>query len=280
MPASAPGRPPYEEDRPPRQDAPRYPRRRNGAEGTPWKEFTTGSIPRVLDDVPVPVPEPIREPAPAPVPPPEPIHGEPVALGRRTRARAELRRQLRAVARLRVATLSLIVAVVLGAPVGFLAIRGATRDPVFADLDTMNLPKWASVRHQDEASGSRWCIRECRFRERTWESDRSPDQTAVAFEKALRGDGWIPWRAPGCPAEGIEGYDTCWQRDEYVLDLWVREPVCDAKPVRPTVGPVPSTPPSAPPSGQPPAATGPGCPGAIATAKVFNRIAFPAPPGG
>jgi integrin beta 3 len=177
-----------------------------------------------------------------------------------------------------VATLSLIVAAVLGAPVGFLAIRGATRDPVFADLDAMNLPKWASVRHQDEASGSRWCIRECRFRERTWESARSPDQTAVAFEKALRGDGWIAWKATGCPAEGIEGYDTCWQRDEYVLDLWIREPVCDVKPVRPTVGPAPSTAPPAP-SGQPSAAAPPGCPGSIATAKVFNRIAFPVPQG-
>jgi hypothetical protein len=183
-----------------------------------------------------------------------------------------------------VATLSLIVAVVLGAPVGFLAIRGATRDPVFADLDAMNLPTWASLKHQDEASGSRWCIRECRFRERTWESARTPDQTAVAFEKALRGDGWVSWKAPGCPAEGIEGYDTCWQRDEYVLDLWVREPVCDVKPVRPTVGPVPGA--SAVPapgasvgaSGQPSAGTAPGCPGSIATAKVFNRIAFPAPP--
>jgi hypothetical protein len=216
----------------------------------------------------------------------DPIVVPPSTPGRRSRARSEIRRQLRNVARLRVATLSVIVAVVLGAPVGFLAIREATRDPVFADLDGLSLPAWAAGRHQDEASGSRWCIRECRFRERTWESARAPDQTVQAFQKALRGQGWMPWTAPGCPAEGIEGYDSCWQRDEYVLDLWIREPVCDIKPVRPTVGPTGSAPPVAvAPSG--PAPSGPAaspstetaCPGAVATAKVFNRIAYPGPQG-
>jgi hypothetical protein len=145
----------------------------------------------------------------------------------------------------------------------------------------MDLPAWAAGQHQDEAYGSRWCIRECRFRERTWESERGPEETNQVYTAALRRNGWEPWTVPGCPAEGIDGFDSCWQRDEYVLDLWVRVPICDLKPVRPTVGP--SQPPSAgpgpstdpAPSGSPGAGGGdPSCPGSVATAKVFNRIAF------
>jgi hypothetical protein len=219
---------------------------------------------------------------------------QPAAAGRRSRARAELHRQLKAVARLRAATLSLIAAVVLGAPVGVLAIRWATQDPVFVEFDGMDLPGWAAGAHHDEAYGSRWCIKECRFRERTWESSRGPDETNQVYATALRSNGWQPWTVPGCPAEGIDGFDSCWQRDEYVLDLWVRVPVCDVKPVRPTVGPTdqpgagaggpktsasPVSPvaASAEPSGAPttpPAASDPSCPGSVATLKVFNRIAF------
>jgi hypothetical protein len=209
-------------------------------------------------------------------------------LARRTRARAELRRQLKAVARLRAVTLSVIVAVVLGAPVGVLAIQWAVQDPVFREFDRMDLPAWAGGKHQDEAYGSRWCIRECRFRERTWESQRGPDETNQVYTKALRRNGWVPWQTSGCPAEGIDGFDSCWQRDEYVLDLWVRVPVCDLKPVRPTVAPTvsaqPGAGPSAPasagqgqsdPPGAPPGGSGDAsCPGSVATVKVFNRIAF------
>jgi hypothetical protein len=302
---------------PPGQRRPRGP-----AAAEPWRE--AADPPAVGRDDAPPVgprgrtPPPGRSPSAGRTPPGRPVPGSagaarvappvppPAALPatRRARAGAELRRQLRAVARLRAATLSLIVAVVLGAPVGYFAIRWATRDPVFAELDAMDLPNWAAGAHTDDAYGSLWCIRECRFRERTWASERGPEETAQVYEQALRAGGWRIWSVPGCPPEGGDGYETCWQRDEYVLDLWVRIPVCAA---RPTVGPLPTgaagspagpavptgrasnrsaTPtgpparsasqdavppqPSVPAAGSP----SPACPGSVATVKVFNRIDY------
>ncbi|MBT8224274.1 MAG: hypothetical protein HKP61_03455 [Dactylosporangium sp.] len=204
----------------------------------------------------------------------------PVARSRPVRlARAELRRQLRYVARLRVATLALIVIAVVGAPVGFFAIREAARDPIFAELDGWNLPDWAATDHQDEAYGSRWCIRECRFRERTWESSKDAATTNAAYVAALKQAGWVIWQVPGCPPEGVDGHDSCWQRDEYVLDLWVRDAPCEITPVRPTVGPTPDGSPPADPVEAAPSAEangipGPGCGTSLATVKVFNRIAY------
>lgn len=198
-------------------------------------------------------------------------------------ARAELRRHLRQVARLRFATLVLVLVALVSTPVGYFVIREAAQDPIFAELDVWNLPDWAATSHQDEAYGSRWCIRECRFRERTWQSSRDVDQTNKAYAAALRRARWTVWHVTGCPAPGAEGLDSCWQRDEYVLDLWVRAAPCEIQPVRPTVGAAaPTTPtktggtpgtsgaPSAGPSGIP----GPGCGTSIVTVKVFNRIAY------
>lgn len=199
------------------------------------------------------------------------------ALGGRALPRAEARRQLQQVARLRVATLVMVVLVVLGAPASFFVIREVTRDPVFQELDALDVPTWGAGKHTDDAFGSRWCIKDCRFRERTWESMRGPEETNQAYASALRKAGWIPWTVPSCPAKGIEGIDSCWQRDEYVLDLWVREAVCETKPTRPTVNPAqPSGQASGPPVGGSPDA---GCPVALATVKVYNRIGYQAPAG-
>ena len=85
----------------------------------------------------------------------------------------------------------------------------------------MNLPEWAARNPTDGAVGSRWCINECRSRQRTWESARGPDETNRAFVGKLRDAGWVEWTIPDCQAEGVDGIETCWQRDEYVLDLWV-----------------------------------------------------------
>lgn len=177
------------------------------------------------------------------------------------------------------ATLVLIVIAVVGAPVGFFVIREAARDPVFAELDRWDLPEWAKTSHQDEAYGNRWCIRECRFRERTWQSKKDAKTTNPVYVEALGKAGWSSWAVAGCPAVGVEGYDSCWQRDEYVLDLWVRDAPCEITPVRPTVGTGSQAPAaasgggasaSAGPSGIP----GPGCGTSLATIKVFNRIAY------
>jgi integrin beta 3 len=170
----------------------------------------------------------------------------------------------------------MVVVALVGTPVGFFVIKEAARDPIFAELDGWNVPEWAAGTHHDEAYGSRWCYRECRFRERTWKSSRPAEETNQAFASALRAAGWRTWEVAGCPPEGVQGLDSCWQRDEYVLDLWVRDEPCEIKPVRPTVGsgqpavPDPSASSSAEPSGIP----GPGCGTSQATVKVFNRIAY------
>ncbi len=28
---------------------------------------------------------------------------------------------------------------------------------------------------------------------------------------------------------------TCWKKDEYVMDMWVRAPICDVPPPRPSI---------------------------------------------
>jgi hypothetical protein len=193
------------------------------------------------------------------------------------------------VSRLRAATVVMVVLAVIGAPAGFFVIREFTRDPVFVELDALGVPGWAAGKHTDSAYGSRWCIRECRYRERVWESARGPDETNSAFIDALRRTGWTTWAVPDCQPPGVDGIETCWQRDEYVLDLWVRPAVCEVRPVRPSIGPsgvAKSAAPSAKasavaasagPSTVPSASADPSCPGALTTVKVFNRIMYEAP---
>ena len=187
---------------------------------------------------------------------------------------ARRKRQAKQVTMLRTATFVLLVLAIVGAPAAFFVIREFTRDPVFVELDNLNVPAWAAGKHTDAAVGSRWCIEECRSRQRTWESARGPEETNRAYVAALKRAGWTSWNVPQCPAPGVDGVETCWQRDEYVLDLWVRAAVCETKGVRPTVAP--SKPPSTAPSPSPPPAVSPAnvCPGAIATIKVYNRISY------
>lgn len=185
----------------------------------------------------------------------------------RSGARTELRRQLREVQRMRQITLIAVVLLILGAYPLYLATQVATRDPVFNALDTLNVPSWADGEPTDVVFGSRWCIKECRFRERTLESQRDPDETAQAYEKALRDAGWQPWVVEGCPTD-LPGHYTCWIRDEYTLDLYVRDPACADDPLRkrPTVAP------SRKPAATPEATALDDCSGAAVTIKVRNRI--------
>jgi hypothetical protein len=142
---------------------------------------------------------------------------------------------------------------------------------VFSDLDALDLPGWATMQHQDAASGSRWCIGHCRFRERTWASERKDQETFAAYDSALRSAGWRPRATGVCPAVE-EGNASCWQRDEYVLDMWVRAPICDIPPPRPatTAQPGPTTGPA------PNQSAAAACPGAYVTVKVFNAIDYSA----
>ncbi|HEU4425274.1 MAG TPA: hypothetical protein VFR67_22310 [Pilimelia sp.] len=181
-------------------------------------------------------------------------------------ARAELKRQLREQQRLRIITLVVASLLVLGALPLYFGIRTATRDPVFNTLDSLDVPPWAAGSIVDEVTGSRWCFKECRYRERTAESDRAPDETAQVYERALADSGWQRWQVSPCPDQPVDGHYTCWKRDEYTLDLWVRPPSCADDPLRlrPTVGPTE-------PGTADPAAPG-GCAGSVVSFKVRNAI--------
>ncbi|GAB3803868.1 hypothetical protein [Micromonospora zhanjiangensis] len=182
-----------------------------------------------------------------------------------SRAGSETSRQSREQRRLRAAALILACLVVLAALPLFFGIRAATRDPVFTSLDELDVPAWAALgKRDDDVSGSRWCLIECRLRERTVQSEKAPDETARAYQQALVTAGWQRWKPALCPEQPVEGHYTCWKRDELTLDLWVRKPAC--------VNP-------APPDGapaDPKKSTAPNgaddCSGAQVSVKVRNAI--------
>ena len=137
-----------------------------------------------------------------------------------------MRAQLRHVERLRLLTLAFVTLVLLGSLPGFFLIRQVTRDPGFRAMDALELPAWATRSPVDQATGSRWCLPSCRVRHRVWESRRAPQPTVEAYQRALRREGWVRWEVPRCPPWKVRGDYTCWHRDAYTLDLWVRGPEC------------------------------------------------------
>lgn len=233
----------------------------------------TGSGP-VVGTAFVPAAGPDDGPAPGPphaVPVEEPVRrgrgGQfPVGVEAIRGARQEIRGQMREQRRLKTLALAMASLLVLGALPLYFGIRAATRDPVFTSLDALAVPAWAAASREDDVDGSRWCLMECRFRERTVESQRGPDETAQVYEKALRDAGWQPWKVAFCPEQPVEGHYSCWRRDELTLDLWVREPACAYDPMRqrPTVGP---TDPAAPGG-----ADAQDCTGSRISVKVRNAI--------
>ncbi len=184
--------------------------------------------------------------------------------------RTEHRRLLREERRLRTIALLLAGLLVLGAAPAYLGLRAATRDPVFTALDALAVPAWAKRDVVDGVSGSRWCLLECRFRERTIESERSWQETAQIYESALTREGWQPWKVALCPERPVENqHYSCWRRDELTLDLWVRPPTCSLElPDQPAVPPT-----TDPESGGDGASDGEGCQGSVVSIKVRNAIA-------
>lgn len=204
--------------------------------------------------------------------------------------RAEIRKHLRIQQQLKVGTLALVAILLLAAYPVYLFTRAIAQDPVFGELDKLGLPAWATVEHADFASGSRWCIGECRSRDRTWASEREPMETNAAYVTALHDAGWRPRTTGLCP-EVEDGFATCWRRDEYVLDMWVRAPICNLPPPRPSLSPgdekeadegeEASAEGDAGDAAEPdPNASGGTleCPGALVTVRVFNAIDYD--PGG
>ncbi|HET9517920.1 MAG TPA: hypothetical protein VFO77_09370, partial [Actinoplanes sp.] len=227
----------------------------------------------------LPVPAPGTSAAPAGPPEPEPRHvpnirpatgsggktPDGVAGGLRG-ARSELRRHLREQRRLRMITLTALPLVVLLALPGFFGIRSASRDPVFTSLDALVVPAAVARQVEDHTTGSRWCFLDCRFRERTAQSQLSPAETEQAYQSALRNADWKRWTVAQCPEQPVEGY-TCWRRDEFTLDLWVRRPACAADAIALRESGV------APPDGVIPDPQDPkSCPGATVSIKVRNAI--------
>jgi hypothetical protein len=160
--------------------------------------------------------------------------------------------------------------VLLGLLPAIFLVRDAAGDPVFAGLDSLELPGWAAQGHQDLASGNRWCVDTCMLRERTWHSTKPAADTDPVYRRALISAGWQPWHTAGCPT--APGSYTCWQRDEYVLDLWTRDTPCSLASVPPTPlagGPSASANPVPTPTGAEPPPT---CAGSLVTAKVANRV--------
>ncbi|MCW2139323.1 hypothetical protein [Actinoplanes cyaneus] len=142
---------------------------------------------------------------------------------------AELRQKLRTQRRLRLITLSTLAAVVLLVLPAFFGLRAISSDPVFASLNALDVPAWADQKPDDKGSGSRWCFLECRFRERTADSQRPFKETTEAYTKALTEAGWTPWKVADCPESPVkaeEGTYTCFRRDEFTLDLAVGLPGC------------------------------------------------------
>lgn len=140
--------------------------------------------------------------------------------------RSQVRAQLRQVERLRLATLAFVVFVLLGSLPGFFLIKYATQDPGFMAMDALELPGWAARNPVDQTDGSRWCFHRCRWRHRVWESQRAALPTLEAYRKALREEGWKPWEVAGCPPRRVRGLYSCWRRDSFTLDLWIRPPEC------------------------------------------------------
>ena len=113
----------------------------------------------------------------------------------------------------------------LGAVPLFFGCETLSHDPVFDTLDALDVPAWATTKTVDNVSGSRWCLQDCRLRERVGRV------TSRADEADRRGPTSRRWpRTAGAAGRStvarraVEGSYTCWRRDELTLDLWVRDP--------------------------------------------------------
>ncbi|MFY1671749.1 hypothetical protein ACN27G_17520 [Plantactinospora sp. WMMB334] len=174
-----------------------------------------------------------------------------------------MRHQLREQRQLKTIALLLASLLVLGALPTYFGVRAATRDPVFNSLDALAVPSWAATDTVDGVSGSRWCLMECRFRERTVDSARGWEETAQVYETALSREGWQPWKVALCPEQPVEGHYTCWRRDELTLDMWIRQPACaESAGTAPGVSPAPDA----------ARAAEEDCPESVVSIKVRNAI--------
>jgi hypothetical protein len=180
-------------------------------------------------------------------------------------ARDELRNKMRTQRRLRVVTLLSLAVVVLVVLPALFGLRSASKDPVFGSLDSLGVPSWAAQDVRDNGSGSRWCFIDCRFRERLAQSSRPINDTNATYAAALKKAGWSSWKVTDCPDTAMPGAYSCWKRDEFTLDLWVRQPECAVDQVaqQDPTAPLPAA--AAPPTPKK-------CVGSTVSIKVQNAI--------
>lgn len=175
----------------------------------------------------------------------------------------------------------MVVLLVLGVPLLYFGVLFATRDPVLNSLDRLQVPSWAAQSPQDTIiSGSRWCFIDCRFRERTLVSLEEAGPTTEVYQAALVKAGWQPWQVEGCPQVAVVGDYSCWTRDEYTLDLWVRPPDCAFDPLN--LRPDPDADAESgeesesgrqAPASEPPEEGADECTGSVVQIKMQNRVA-------
>ena len=150
--------------------------------------------------------------------------------------RAEMKRQLRVAQQLKVVTLTIVAMLLLAAYPVYLFVRSGSQDPVFSDLDSLDLPELGRDDSRRRGTGQPVVHRRvpfpyphlefaaCAGRDRHARTGR-PSRTRAGAP-----------RAGTCPP-AVEGLASCWKRDEYVMDMWVRTPICDVPPPRPTITP-------------------------------------------
>jgi hypothetical protein len=197
------------------------------------------------------------------------VSGRPTETRPAETSRAELRRQA---GRTPVIVLAVAAVLLLAGLPALLWTKDASADPVYAGLDALAVPGWAAQSHQDSsAGGNRWCVHGCLLRERTWRSTKSAKDTDPVYRQALTAAGWRQRPAAKCPAP-LTGTVSCWEHDEYLLDLWTRDAPCGLSNVAPAPGTSPQPVPSTDPGGAGPVPTGsappPTCAGSLVTAKV------------
>ena len=145
--------------------------------------------------------------------------------------RGELLWHLSRIRRLRAVTAALaVVALAFGVLVvsgpGAMSLSTWMRDPGFAALDELPLPRWASTRPSDTAEGSRWCVDRCMVRQRQWTSLADVAATSAAFRVAFDSASWT--RVPRSYCAGAEDSAAvqCFRRDAWRLRLIVAPIAC------------------------------------------------------
>jgi hypothetical protein len=164
------------------------------------------------------------------------------------------------------AVLGVVVALLAVIP-GYLLLANDSGSRNFATIESLHVPSWATLTPVDHATGNHWCLSSCLKSDRTMTSTHSVDETATAYDTALRAAGWTPAPRNACPPATKGVAQSCWVLDRRQMNVLVTTSAC-AAPAPPTSEPSitePLVPPSAP-------AKSSGCAPTTVTVSLFDRI--------